>query len=412
MTWRHLFKASATGLSTNRSRSILTIFGIVIGITAIMLVISLGAGAQDLILSQVQGLGTQTIAIIPGREPTGPSDITSFFSDSLKPKDLTALESKANVPGLKQIMPEVVTAGAAVHDSNTYQITVIGVTEVFAQIFDLHPKEGIFFSQGDVPSRSDVAVIGSKVAEHLFGSDDPLNQKIKIKGRSFKIVAVLPATGGGSLLNFDDMAILPYTSVQDYLLGTKYFNRIVVLANDNADVNVVADDIKITLRESHNITDQSKDDFTVQTQQDLANRLSTITTALTWFLVAVASIALFVGGVGIMNIMLVAVTERTREIGLRKALGATNRDILSQFLLEAVLLTAIGGIIGIILGSFLAFIIAFGLSKGLGLNWQFVFPWSGAILGFTVSTLIGLVFGGYPASQASKKSPIEALRYE
>lgn len=412
MTWKHLLKTSVTGLDTNRSRSVLTIFGIVIGITAIMLVVSLGAGAQALILGQVQGLGTQTVAVIPGRAPTGPSDVTSLFSDSLKEKDMTALKNKTNVPGLKTIMPVVFGSVNTVYESNTYQVTLFGATSLIADIFDLHPKEGQFFDESDVASRSDVAVIGSKVAEHLFDGADPIGQKIKIKGRNFRVIALLPPTGGGSLFNFDDMVLMPYTTAQDYLLGIKYFNRFIIEAADNASPSVVAEDVRTTLRESHNITDPAKDDFFVSTQQDLANRLSTITTALTWFLVAVASIALFVGGVGIMNIMLVAVTERTREIGLRKALGATNRDILSQFLLEAVLLTAIGGIVGIILGASMAFVVALVLSKGLGIDWQFVFPWSGAILGLTVSTLIGLVFGGYPASQASKKSPIEALRYE
>ncbi|MDE1874650.1 MAG: ABC transporter permease [Patescibacteria group bacterium] len=411
MTWKHVFKASVTGLDTNRSRSFLTIFGIVIGITAIMLVVSLGAGAQNLILSQVQGLGTQTIVAIPGREPTSPTDISSLFSDSLKPKDLTALENKTNVPGLKEAMPEVIGAGVAVYGSNTYQVTVLGATDIMAEILDIHPAEGDFFTADDVLSQSDVVVIGSKVADKLFDGADPLNQKIEIKNKSFRIIGVLAPSGGG-LINFDEMVLMPYTTAQTYLLGTKYFNRIIIEAADGQSVDVVANDVTLTLRESHNITDPSKDDFSVQTQQDLASRLSTITTALTWFLVAVASIALFVGGVGIMNIMLVAVTERTREIGLRKALGATNRDILSQFLLEAVLLTAIGGIVGILLGAGLAFLIALGLSKGLGIAWQFVFPWTGAILGFSVSAAIGLVFGGYPASQAAKKSPIEALRYE
>ncbi len=205
---------------------------------------------------------------------------------------------------------------------------------------------------------------------------------------------------------------MPYTSAQTYVTGQKYYNRIITQAASDALVPVTAADIKLTLEESHNITDTTKDDFTIETQQSLANTLGTITSALTWFLVAVASIALFVGGVGIMNIMLVSVTERTREIGLRKSLGATDRDILSQFLLEAILLTCIGGVIGIILGALLAFLIALILSTALGLNWVFIFPWSGAVLGFSVSALIGLVFGGYPARQASKKSPIEALRYE
>ena len=412
MSWKHAIKTAITGLLTNRSRSVLTIFGIVIGITAIMLVISLGAGAKALILGQVQGLGTNTIAIIPGREPTGPSDVSALYSDSLKIKDVIALQKKTNVPDLKVIMPTVFGAGTASYSAEAYQVTIFGATEYLAQIFDLHPNNGEFFTNDDVLSRGDVAVIGSKVVEHLFGNNDPIGQKIKVKGRSFKVVATLPPTGGGSLFNFDSMILMPYSTAQDYLLGIKYFNRIIMQTYTDAQVPVTAFDIAQTLRDSHNITDPTKDDFTVQTQQDLANRLGTITTALTWFLVAVASIALFVGGVGIMNIMLVAVTERTKEIGLRKSLGATDKDILTQFLLEAVMLTGLGGIVGIILGTVLAYIIAYGLSKGLGINWQFVFPWMGAILGFGVSTLIGLVFGGYPASQASKKSPIEALRYE
>lgn len=412
MTWRHLFKTSLTGLTTNRSRSALTILGIVIGIAAIMLVVSLGAGAQDLILGQIQGLGTQTIAIIPGREPSGPSDVSSLYSDSLKPKDVSALRNKANAPGLEAIMPVVFGASSALYGSSVYQVTIFGATELMDDMFDLEPKEGLFFEASDVSSRSDSVVVGSKVADHLFETEYPIGKSLKIKGRNFEVIGVLPESGGGSLLNFDDMVLMPYTTAQDYLLGFKHFTRIFAQAAEEADVDTVANDVRLTLRESHNITDPTKDDFFVQTQQDLADRLSTITSALTYFLVAVASIALFVGGVGIMNIMLVAVTERTREIGLRKALGARNRDILGQFLLEAVLLTVMGGIVGILIGSSLSYVIAFGLSKGLGVNWQFVFPWGGAALGFTVSALIGLIFGGYPARQASKKSPMEALRYE
>lgn len=412
MTWKHVFTTSLKGLSTNRSRSILTIFGIVIGITAIMLVVSLGAGAQSLILGQVQGLGTNTIAVIPGREPTGPSDSAQIFSDSLKDKDLIALERKTNVPDLKSIMPVVFGGETASFGSDTYRVTIFGGTDLLAEIFDLHTTSGEFFNADDVRNRSDVVVIGSKVVDHLFGNENPVGEKIKIKGRNFKVVGVLPPSGGGSLFNFDEMTLMPYTTAKDYLLGIKYYHRFIIQANSDQDVEATAEDIRLTLRESHNISDPSKDDFFVSTQQDLAKRLATITSSLTYFLVAVASIALFVGGVGIMNIMLVAVTERTREIGLRKALGATDKDILSQFLIEAILLTVIGGIIGIILGSGLAFGASIGLSKGLGVNWQFVFPWGGAALGFGVSALIGLIFGGYPARQASKKSPIEALRYE
>ena len=412
MTIKHIVKTAITGLRTNRSRSILTIIGIVIGITAIMLVMSLGAGAQNLILGEVQGLGTNTIAVIPGREPTGPSDTAQLFSDSLKPADIVALSKKANVPGLVSIMPTVLGAETASYQSNAYSVSIFGATDLIASIFSLNPSKGYFFTSDDVTSSNDVVVLGNKVVEHLFDGTDPVGQKVKIKGRNFKVVGILPASGGGTLFNFDSMVIMPYTTAQNYILGTNYFNRVIMQAVSDAAVPVTSNDIRLTLEESHGITDPTKDDFTVQTQQDLANRLGTITTALTWFLVAMASIALFVGGIGIMNIMLVAVTERTREIGLRKALGATNSDILTQFLIEAVFLTGIGGLVGIFLGSSLAYIISYILSAGLGLNWQFVFPWLGAILGFGVSALVGLVFGSYPAYKASKKSPIEALRYE
>jgi len=413
MTYEHLFKTSLTGLTTNRSRSILTIFGIVIGITAIMLVMSLGAGAQNLILGEVQGLGTNTIAIIPGQVSTSPSSgAAALYSDSLKPDDVTALENKANVPDLQSLMPVVIGSDAASYGSNTYQVTVFGGTDLIANIFNLTPAEGQFFDQSDVNSLSSVVVIGADVANYLFENQDPLDQNVKIKGRNFRIVAVLSKSGGGSLFNFDSMVIMPYTTAMTYVTGQKYYNRIITQAVSDAAVPMTAANIRLTLEESHNITDPSKDDFTIETQQTLANTLGTITSALTWFLVAVASIALFVGGVGIMNIMLVSVTERTREIGLRKALGARDRDILSQFLLEAILLTVIGGVIGIMLGAALAFLIAFALSKFLAINWTFVFPWTGAALGMFVSAAIGLIFGGYPANQAAKKSPIEALRYE
>ncbi len=412
MTWKHILKTSLTGLSTNRSRSFLTILGIVIGITAIMLVVSLGAGAQELILGQIQGLGTNTIIVTPGREPTGPSDSAQMFSDSLKDRDIKELSKPANVPSLKVLMPLMAGADFASYGSDVYQVSIFGGTELIFDIFDSKIAQGDPFGLEDVTGRADVAVIGSKVADHLFENESALGKKVKLKGRNLKVVAVLEKSGGGSLFSFDEAVVVPYTTARDYMMGIKYYHHFVIQAKTDGEVGATAEDVRTTLREAHGITDQSKDDFYVQTQEDLAKRLSTITNALTYFLVAVASIALFVGGVGIMNIMLVAVTERTREIGLRKALGATDRDILAQFLLEAVLLTAIGGIIGIILGSTMAIAVALGLSKGLGVNWTYVFPWGGALLGLGVSALIGLIFGGYPARQASKKSPIEALRYE
>lgn len=412
MRLSYSLKNAIIGLKTNKTRSVLTIFGIVIGITSIILVMSLGAGAQNFILSQVQGLGTKTVAVIPGREPTGPSDSAQIFSDSLKERDLIELKKKENVPNLSKIMPVLFGGETSQYSNNTYRLTIFGGTELMSEIFDLVPEEGQFYTDDDVRSRANVVVIGSKVKDELFGSAEAVGQKIRIKNLNLRVIGVLPKKGQVSFFNFDEMAIIPYTTAQEYIFGIKYFHRLIIEADSEKNIDAVAEDIRITLRNSHGITDPAKDDFFVQTQADLAGRLGSITTALTLFLVAMASISLFVGGVGIMNIMLVSVTERTREIGLRKSIGATNKDILTQFLIEATVLTVLGGIIGILLGAGLSFIISQGLTRFANIAWQFNFPWFGALLGLGVSAGIGLGFGIYPARQAALKSPMEALRYE
>lgn len=417
MNYRQTGRTAWRALYANKSRSILTILGIVIGITAIMLVVALGAGAQELILGQIQGMGAKTVVVLPGRQPTGISDAASIFLDSLKEKDVRAVSDKRNVPTADAVMPIAFGSQRLTYGNETYQASILGAgsdvrDNIVPLIFDIFPDRGEFFTASDVRSRAAVAVIGDKVRRELFGNDDPLGAKFRIGTLTVRVVGVLGQKGQVSFFNFDDMVLVPYTTAQTYILGRKHFDRIVVTAATEADIDRTARDLEVTLRESHNITDSTKDDFHIETQADIAERLKTVTSALTAFLVAVASIALFVGGVGIMNIMLVSVTERTREIGLRKALGATNRDILTQFLLESVMLTAAGGVIGIALGTSLAFLVALGLSYGFDLNWNFVFPWQGMFLGLGVSALIGLVFGGYPAREAAKKSPIEALRYE
>lgn len=412
MTYRHLFATSITGLTTHKSRSLLTILGIVIGITAIIMVMSLGAGAQNLILGQIKSIGSRTIAIVPGREPKGPTDMLASFTDSLKERDLGLLQNPANVPHAVSVMPIVFGSEPASYGNQTYRPTIFGASEGFAALYDTYPSEGRLFTDDEVRSYADSVVIGSKVKEELFGGDEAIGERIKIKNKSFRVIGIIGKTGQMSFLNFDEAVFMPYTTAQQYVFGIRYFNRMVVEADDEKNVDDTVQDIKITLRNSHNITDPSKDDFFVQTQAEAMSTVQSITTALTVFLAAIAAISLVVGGIGIMNIMLVSVTERTQEIGLRKALGATNRDVLSQFLLEAVILTGAGGAIGILLGGSLSFVVSFILVHFVGLDWPFVLSITSIFLGLGVSSAIGLVFGIYPAREASRKSPMEALRYE
>jgi len=396
------------------SRSALTVLGIVIGITAIILMMAIGKGAEAVILDQIGGLGAETIVIRPGKEPTGPSDFSeTLFANSLKNKDVEALRTKNNAPHLINVMPALLVPGSVSFEGETFQPTIMGGTVDFlSDAFQVQVEQGVPFDEADIRQNASVTVIGSRVKQELFGPSDAVGQYITIKDRKFRVVGVFPPKGQVSFFNFDELLIVPYTTAQIYLLGIDYYHEIIVKTDSTETVDRSVRDIELTLRASHNISDPKDDDFFVMTQQGIADQVRVIIGALTLFLSSVVAIALVVGGIGVMNIMLVSVTERTREIGLRKALGATKKDILVQFLLEAVILTGIGGIIGILLGALLAFAAALILTNMLSLDWTFHFPLSAALLGLGVSAFVGLVFGIYPARQASKKSPIEALRYE
>ena len=412
MTWNNLFRTARRNLLANRSRSLLTLLGIVIGITAIILVMSVGRGAEELILNQIRGLGSRTIIVEPGREPKGPASFVELFTDSLKIRDLPSLKNPAKVPGLSGIAPNVVQVVTVAAGAESLRTSVIGSAELLVDILGVYPAVGNFFTAEDIKQKAAVAVIGVETGRKLFGQTSPLGQKLRIKDRTFRIVGIFPAKGQVALFNIDDLIVVPYSTAQEYLFGINYFHSFIIQAASEALVPRTVSDLKLTLRENHGITDPAKDDFHITTQADAAERVGMITGILTALLVSVAAISLLVGGIGIMNIMLVSVTERTREIGLRKALGATNRDILYQFLLEAILLTALGGISGIILGAILALAAALILNQIISLGWQFTFPLSAAILGLLVSSLVGLTFGIYPARRAAQKNPIEALRYE
>ena len=409
MDFKDIFKIAFIGLSTHRVRSILTILGIVIGITAITIITSLGDSAQGFILGELESFGTNSAFVIPGRTAFGGENI---LTDSLREKDVEALAKKGNVPAAELIVPFVFGPAKVIYESEKYYSSLLGASPGNKDIDDLELAGGEFINEEDVIQKSAVIILGSKVKEELFGSSDAVGQKVKIKDKSYRVIGVLEPKGQSLFVNYDQVVIVPYTTAQQYILGYSYIQRIVVTASSAEKLPGMVRDIEETLRDSHNIENPDDDDFFVQTPEDAAETFGMITDVLTILLASIAAISLVVGGVGIMNIMLVSVTERTREIGLRKALGARNKDILLQFLIEAVILTGTGGIIGIALGSILTYVSTIAILHFTGISFPFSSPVSGALLGVSVSTAIGFIFGIYPARQASLKSPMEALRYE
>ncbi len=399
-----------------KMRTLLTMLGIVIGIASVILMMSLGSSAENLIVGQINSIGSNNIYIEPGA-PEGVGFSESFL-DQMSIKTLKAedAEAIAKDPLVEAASPMIYSTGRVSYGSETKKLMFMGVTASAYIIDNWHAEKGRDIDEADVRSFARVVTLGKKTATDLFGQEDPLGKTMQIKNITFRVIGVMEERGMQIFQNFDEYIYLPLTTAQKLLVGIDHLNAISVKAKTKEAVPQAVDNIRELLRERHNIYnpngDLSKDDFKVMSQVATANMLTQITGVLTAFLSSIAAIALIVGGIGIMNIMLVSVTERTREIGLRKAVGATTKDIRQQFLLEAVVLTVSGGLAGLVLGIGINYLIYLVLSNVLDIGWNFSLPLAGIILAVGVSTLAGLVFGLYPASQAAKKSPIEALRYE
>lgn len=414
MRFKDSFKTAVSGLKHSKTRSFLTMLGIVIGIASVILLMSIGSSAQNLILDLVKGTGSNLIFVIPGGDggsrTSAPASSLGVVIKTLTPTDIDSLNREAS---LEASSPEVRGQAKASTDINDKTVTFEGVSDNFFSIRNLPPAQGYPFSKADVDSYNRVAVIGSKIATDLFGARSPVGKTFKLKNINFRVVGVLGDEGvGPGGVDQDSSVYVPVTVAQKIMLGINYYNMITIQAKDAYNIDFAKDRVINILRQNHKITDPAKDDFIIRTQADALTLLGNITTILTLFLTAIASISLVVGGIGIMNIMLVSVVERTKEIGLRKAIGASNRDILEQFLIESVLLTFIGGIIGILIGATLTGLVYVAVRYFTTVNWGFSLPVSSILLAVSVSTITGVIFGIYPARQAAIKNPIDSLRYE
>jgi putative ABC transport system permease protein len=413
MKTKHIIQTGQKSLKSNKGRSLLTILGIVIGITAIMLIFSLGSGAQKLITSQLESLGSKVLFVGTGR---GFGDGGGRSADGFSEREIAFLQNKGNAPYARAVIPMSFQSTKIVYGDKTKQSTVQGGNAEMERVFSFTPEIGVFFSEEEVLSRAQVVVLGAKLAQELFeNGEDPLGKKVKIKDTNFTVIGVLPLKGQTAIFGIDNNALMPITSLQQYIAGNDKVQTIVVEAQDEKYTTQTESDVKQALyflRGFDENTDPEKIDFNIQNQQSLVQTVSTILGGFSLFLTSVAAISLIVGGIGIMNIMLVSVSERTREIGLRKALGATNSDIVNQFLFEAALLTGLGGIVGSLLGAGLSYVASLAINNFTDLMWSFQFPWFGMLIGIVTSVAVGLIFGLYPAREAAKKSPTEALRYE
>ncbi|MFH1522796.1 MAG: ABC transporter permease [Patescibacteria group bacterium] len=412
---RQSIKMSITALLTNKVRSFLTMLGIIIGVGAVIIIMAVGAGAQSLILAQVKTLGTNLIGIMPGKsEDEGPpASAMGIVITTLTYEDLQALRDKKNAPNITGVVGYTKGVGTLSWGANTYDTNLNGCTVDYLEVEDGEILEGRFFYEEEERNLARVAVLGSTVKNELFGESDALGQKIKIKKHTFEIIGVMKERGTVAFQDYDDQVFIPIMTMQKLISGVNHLGLIRAKIDYEENIQRAMDDVAITLRENHDISDLSgaSDDFTIRSAAEALDVVKTITNALRYFLAAMAALSLIVGGIGIMNIMLVGVTERTREIGLRKAVGANNTNIMSQFLIEAIAVTLMGGIIGIVSGALISFLISVG-ARFLGYDWAFIVSFSSVILAVSVSMLVGLVFGLYPASKASKLEPVEALRYE
>ena len=408
MKTQDILHETYSSLSANKARSGLTMLGIIIGIASVIAMTAIGQGAQNSVSASIQSIGANLVLVMPGAARTfggGPSGGRGG-AQSLTAPDADAIATQ--ILNVSAVVREVSSRKQVIATGTNTNTSIMGTEASYLTARNVAIDEGSFISDQNVTEGSKVAVLGPTTRDDLFGvgATGVVGQKIRIGGIEFNIIGITVAKGGSGFSNADDMIYIPYTTAQRYISGNKYLSEIDVQAANSGVSTQVENDITTLLLNRHNIADPTKADFNVLNEADIIATASSVTSTFTTLLAAVAGISLVVGGIGIMNMMLTTVTERTREIGLRKAIGAKKRDINKQFLVEAIMLTFIGGTIGVILG----WLISFGVTylKILQANVSL----SSVLLAFGVSAIIGIVFGYYPARRASNLNPIDALRYE
>jgi putative ABC transport system permease protein len=410
-------------LLSRKVRSALTMLGIIIGVAGVIIIISLGAGAQSLVLSQVNKIGTNLLNIQPGKSDASgpPVQIYGVTITTLVTEDADTLRASGQVPHAEAICAIVRGSATVTWSNKSVDTNFLATDSGYPNVVNFTMEQGRYMSDSESNSSSNTVVLGKTVSDELFGGTgvDPIGQVVKVRNASqekaggvpLRVVGVIAARGSAFFQDQDDQIFLPLTIGQQQLLGIHYLQGIFVKVDSADNLDQTVSDITRVLKQRHHILSDDDIDFTVRNQATALSILTTITSALSLFLTSMAAIALIVGGIGILNIMLATVAERTREIGLRKAVGATNKAIMKQFLLEAGILTSLGGLIGIIVGVTTSYLMAVLIGK-LGYDWAFVISLTSVALAIGVSILTGVIFGLYPSFKASRLDPIEALRYE
>ena len=402
--YKESFLMAWASLVANKLRSLLTMLGIIIGVAAVIALVSIGNGVKQDIEDSISSLGSNLLVVLPGAPRTPGARPSQGSMKSLKISDYEAI---AKLEGVKAASPMTNGSYVVIYQNKNWTTSVAGVNANFQDVNNWTMTSGRFFSDKNVQNRERVAVVGQTVVKNLFTDEDPVGKEIRVNNIPFRVIGVLKSKGNGTMGNDqDDTVLIPYTTSMERVEGIDYLRRVYVVAKDDESIDRLQADIENLLRVRHNIKDTNLDDFNIQNMKSIMETVAQTTGTFTLFLGAVAAISLVVGGIGIMNIMLVSVTERTREIGVRKALGATYSVIVTQFLIEAVVISLMGGFIGIAFG--------IGASKVIGMvsGMSTIVSVPTIIMSFAFSMAIGLIFGIYPARKAAKLNPIDALHYE